>query len=327
MAEVLTVREADAIIQTAERLQARLAAAEARAHEAEERADRIASDMDLLEKELRAKRRREAAMVKARNEDKDLDPDAKAVREVWDYYRDRCDHPRAKLDGPRFDLIKTALKLYAGEPDIDGPAVVRKAIDGAAAFPFVVDAKRRQTGKRSERYDKLELVLRNADKIESFCALADRGGSDQEDGAATAPGPTPLSSSTGYMIDLALGDGRTRVVRHDPTPLERAVETLGREFGSDLVETVFDPVSEVPRIMEHWAPCPLHPVDAGAAPLRIRHRKWGRVAVGSKEAPEFACRNGCKPEAVAQAVRELEAGQEGRSEAVVIPLRPREKAA
>lgn len=314
MSEVLTAREAEALYAAGEQLQVKLDAAEAARAAAEERAERIAADMDLLEKELRAKRRQVQNLAQERNAKRELDPDNKQVNEIWDYYRDRTGHKRMTLDGDRFDLIKKALKIKADQPD--PVAALKRAIDGAAAFPFVVDRERRPTGKYKERFDGIDLVFRNAKYIEKFTDLAERAAPDEEEESAAAP-----------VAAVAAGDARTQVTRFDPTPLERAVQVLGLEFGIDLIETVFDPSRERLVILEHWAPCPVHPIDAGARTLRIRHRKWGRVAIGSREAPEFACRNGCSEESIRAALMELEAAQEARSSAVVIPLRREDRAA
>lgn len=305
--ETLTAREAELLCQTAEDLQARLAAEEARSHEAEQRAERIAGDMELLEKELRAKRRQVQTLARDRNAERTHDPDGKLVNVVWDYYRERTGHTKMTLDGARFDLIKAALKLYGDQED--PVAILKRAINGAAAFPFVVERERRPTGKRKERFDDIGLVLRNAKKIEDFCELAERA---EEDEPAASDRQTPT------------GDARTQVHRHDPTPLERAIETLRREYGVDAVWEVWNRQSALPLVDEYWSPCPRHP---GSATLRIRHKLWGRVALGSREAPEFACLQGCRHEDIADAIRTLEAAQEQRSEAVVIPLRPEDRKA
>lgn len=316
MAEVLTAREAEALFAAGEALQAKLDACEARAASEHERAERIAADMELLEKELRAKRRNQQDLVRERNERHKSDPMGDRVKAIADYYRERTGRTaRWKLDPPRFDLIKAALTLYKDEADPD--AILRHAIDGAAAFPFCTSSsvrsdKRAATGKRSERQDHIDLVLRNAKYIEKFCGLADEAGAPEEHAAAP-------------VREVAAGDARTQVTRFDPTPLERAIKVLGREFGIDRVWPLMAEHGDLPAILEYWSPCPLHP--SSEPTLRVRHKGWGRVAVGSRTAVEFACVNGCSHDRIEGAVRDLEAGQEARSEAVVIPIRPEERAA
>lgn len=311
MTEVLSAREAELLCSTAEDLQARLTSAEARAQAAEERAERIATDMDLLEKEQRSMRRRLQDHSKARNEANHRDPEAVRVRGVIDHYCERTGR-KIKLDAPRFDLIKSALKLYDEEPEIDADAMLRKAINGVAAFPFVVEGKRRPTGKRSERFWDIELILRNASKIERFSELVD----DDDDAEAGSPAGQPPPAPA--------GDSRTTVTVVHPTPLDRAITVLRREYGIDVVYPVWNDHAETPQILEYWSPCP---VDPTSTTLRLRHKGWGRVAAGSREAPEFACLHGCRHEDIAAAIRKLEEAQEGRAETNVIPIRPKERAA
>lgn len=83
-------------------------------------------------------------------------------RELFDYWRERCGHEQAKLTSDRRTKLRARLR--------DGytPERIMRAIDGAAAFPFVVDGQRCATGAPAQRFDDLELICRNGSKLEAF---------------------------------------------------------------------------------------------------------------------------------------------------------------
>lgn len=78
-----------------------------------------------------------------------------AVKEVFDYWRDRCEHPQAKLTTDRAAKIKARLRDGYSLTDL------RAAIDGAKAGAFV-------NADNGRRYDDIELICRNGSKLESF---------------------------------------------------------------------------------------------------------------------------------------------------------------
>lgn len=100
-----------------------------------------------------------------RDKDREARQDARwpLAKEVFDYWRRRCAHPRAKFDADRFHLIAPFLDRY-------GIELCQRAIDGAAYDPFT---KRMKNGA-VRRYDGLDLIFRNADKFEDFCNRAPR---------------------------------------------------------------------------------------------------------------------------------------------------------
>jgi hypothetical protein len=80
------------------------------------------------------------------------------VHELFDYWRERCDHPLAKLTAERVTKIRARRR--------DGYTVefIKQAIDGAAVAPFV--------NEQGRRFDDLELICRNGTKLESFAGRA-----------------------------------------------------------------------------------------------------------------------------------------------------------
>jgi hypothetical protein len=86
----------------------------------------------------------------------DHDPDQLAG--LFDYWRERCGHPRALLSTGRRRKIASRLKEGATVEEI------RKAIDGAALNAYVNDA--------GVRYDDIELICRNREKLDLFIARA-----------------------------------------------------------------------------------------------------------------------------------------------------------
>lgn len=84
------------------------------------------------------------------------------VRKVFDHWRDVLGHPRAVLDGKRRRRIETALKSH-------GLATVLAAVDGCARSDWHMGRDPATNGKR---YDDLELILRDASKIERFASDA-----------------------------------------------------------------------------------------------------------------------------------------------------------
>lgn len=81
---------------------------------------------------------------------------------VFEHWQTAMDSPRSKLDGKRWKLIKTALALgYTGDD-------LCKAIDGCRKSPFHMGQN-----DKGIAYNGLELILRNAEKIDAFMAMDD----------------------------------------------------------------------------------------------------------------------------------------------------------
>jgi hypothetical protein len=89
---------------------------------------------------------------------------ATAVEEVFTYWKDRCEHPRATLTEQRRRTLGARLKE---EPD--GAEGLKRAVDGAVLDPWY--AGENDTGKR---YWGFENIFRNRDRIEKLQASRDR---------------------------------------------------------------------------------------------------------------------------------------------------------
>lgn len=81
------------------------------------------------------------------------------VQFVFNHWQTRMGKPRSKLDGKRRRIIETALKSYSTEDLI-------LAIDGCAASPWHMG-----DNPQSTIYNGLDLIFRNADKIDQFIQL------------------------------------------------------------------------------------------------------------------------------------------------------------
>jgi uncharacterized protein YdaU (DUF1376 family) len=79
------------------------------------------------------------------------------VQAVFDYWRQRMNHPKAAFDDKRKKLIKKAIELGYTTTDLFA------AIDGCAKSPFHMGQNDNNT-----MHDDLELILRNAGKIDGF---------------------------------------------------------------------------------------------------------------------------------------------------------------
>ena len=117
--------------------------------------DLIRVDLENAEASLRVERRKVTELRK-QLEDKAVGTDfSPEIQQAFDYWRRRCNHPRAKLGLERAAAVKARLK--SGHSLLD----VMRAIDGAAWDAFVNE----ETGKK---YDELELICRNEVKFDRF---------------------------------------------------------------------------------------------------------------------------------------------------------------
>lgn len=128
----------------------------------------LAAENEQLKREATGRRRRiahlERQLAEARGET-GPDPLAPLVHEVGAYWREKCNHPRAKIDGRRYRAVRARL-VHRGRDTLDERvAYIKQAIDGAAAAPN----RNERTG---EAYDDLELICRNEPKLDSFAARA-----------------------------------------------------------------------------------------------------------------------------------------------------------
>ncbi len=87
--------------------------------------------------------------------------------DVLEYWRKTCYPKAVELGGERLRKVLERLKAgYTVEQ-------LKRAVDGYAAFPYVVDGRRMPQGTPARRYIDAELVFRNAQKVDAGLALAD----------------------------------------------------------------------------------------------------------------------------------------------------------
>lgn len=123
-----------------------------------------------------------------------------AVRRLFAYWQERCEHSAAKLTPERARCIMARLRDGYTE------AEVRKAIDGASVAAFVNDD--------GHKYDDLTLICRNGSKLESFIT---RGVKATGDIAVSVGDSSPVEDQiTQLRRDMATyrKDGRTTEYTH-----------------------------------------------------------------------------------------------------------------
>ena len=90
---------------------------------------------------------------------KSLDGDAGKINEIFEYWQKTMNSPKSVLDANRKGLIVKALKNYSA-------ADICKAISGCSKSPHNMGKNPQNT-----KYNGLDLILRNAEKIDRFIAL------------------------------------------------------------------------------------------------------------------------------------------------------------
>jgi hypothetical protein len=111
----------------------------------------------------------ERQLADARGETATADPLAPKIHEIAAYWRDKCNHPKAKLDPKRYRAVRARLICRDQDETVDDRvAYIKQAIDGAAHAALVNE----RTG---EPYNDLELICRNEVKLDSFARRAPAG--------------------------------------------------------------------------------------------------------------------------------------------------------
>ena len=135
--------------------------------------------------------------------ERDLGEDAESavVIDIIEYWAATTGHGKAKVSaaGERAKYVRKALKLG------HTPDELKEAIDGAAAYPFVVNKQRSKTGKDPEgkdRYDDLPTVFRDEVQIQRMRKLAQRKTTLPP--AASAPDPLDVTPGLKQPIDRVL---------------------------------------------------------------------------------------------------------------------------
>lgn len=90
-------------------------------------------------------------------------------KELFIYWTQKMNHPRAKLDKKRESVIQKALELGYSVVDL------KQAIDGCAQTPFNMGKNDRQ-----QIYDDISLIFRDAEHIERFINNANNPSNEKE---------------------------------------------------------------------------------------------------------------------------------------------------
>lgn len=89
------------------------------------------------------------------------------IKEVFQYWQEKMNHPRSKLDKSRLRKIQGAIKLGFNVEQL------KQAIDGCANTPFNMGEN-----SNKQRYDSIDLIFRDAEHIERF--IRNAGGNEME---------------------------------------------------------------------------------------------------------------------------------------------------
>lgn len=95
-------------------------------------------------------------------------PQHAEIAKLIDHWKQATGHTKARRSKDRFDVVKARLK--------DGYSFdeMALAIDGIAAFPYVVQGQRVREGQPNQRHDRLGLALENGENLERFAVLGHR---------------------------------------------------------------------------------------------------------------------------------------------------------
>ena len=276
-------------------LEAELLALRDLARNLQEQNTELAKDRDLADRECRRLRKEADALRQQLMEAREQDPKSETIRGILEHWKQQTGHQRAlvPITGKRADSVRRALKWGAK------PAKIRLAIDGAARYPFVVDAKRCATGPKHCRYDDLETILKSERQIERLADLAavepeaepvarsvrplepklEPVGIDEFLGLLDGVKPGGLNQWTARCpahedshASLSVGLGRVGVVAHCHAGCQ--IEDIARAVGVD-VSRLFDRVAPAPAPARRAAPkatATIEPLEMEADVGRWRDR-------------------------------------------------------
>ena len=131
--------------------------------DAEDRAEGYRQTVDAQARRIGALERKVAE-----EEDPASHPKGAEIVAVIERWRTGTGHTQAKVSADRVKLVKARLRddypIASEEPE----PTIELAVDGICAFPYVVNGQRMQTGKPSQRHDRLGIALAGGEKVEEF---------------------------------------------------------------------------------------------------------------------------------------------------------------
>jgi hypothetical protein len=127
----------------------------------------MATDYDVLNEKAKQAFRAEQAAKNKVNVTAATDERSNEIRGLCDHWRLVCNHERSKTPpgSDRWNAVRKMLEHFS-------IFEVKQAINGAARFPYVVDARRREQGSKKQRFDDLTLICRDVRQVERFMELA-----------------------------------------------------------------------------------------------------------------------------------------------------------
>lgn len=129
--------------------------------------DTLQEDVANLERDMRRLRANNSRLLRERDQERRESPNYKAAMDVLRYWKARC-HPGAReLRGKR--LEHCLARLNAGYR----PDELRRAVDGYAARPYVVNGKRQASGGKEDWYADAELIFREPRQVERGIRIAE----------------------------------------------------------------------------------------------------------------------------------------------------------
>lgn len=121
-------------------------------------------DLENAEHDLRKARAKIKRLERDKQAERDGDPERSTIEALFRHWQVRTGKHKSKLTPDRFDAIKQALKLYSAEQ-------LELAIEGIAAFPFVVNGDRVPAGPENMRHMDVTLAVSVGKRIEKLANL------------------------------------------------------------------------------------------------------------------------------------------------------------
>jgi len=101
-------------------------------------------------------------------------PQGAEIVELIERWMQAAGHPKAKVSDDRVKTIKARIREgyeITSEDPLPTHPTLELAVDGIAAFPFVVNGTRVRNGEPSHRHDRLGIALGGGEKVEEFSRL------------------------------------------------------------------------------------------------------------------------------------------------------------
>lgn len=162
-------------------------------------------DIGNLERELRGKRAQIARMRGEQDRSVREEPHYATAMEVLLYWRQRCAPRTRELRGKRLD--NCIARLRAGH----SPETLRRAVDGYAARPYVVNGRRTDRGHKDDWRADAELIFREVRYVDQGLRIAER---EEDYRHAMALGGAPSADEGPGATALGrLGEAATHYAR------------------------------------------------------------------------------------------------------------------